>query len=109
MASDYMMTRAHDFTAALSLALPQMQFQAYVRRGDAKEVTDLYFFGFITIEVLIGGYCFEAEQDFVPHLLTATQFFRKAWQGEPPRFYPFEVQALYETHRADGSVWHRVV
>lgn len=112
MASEYMTTRAHDFTEALATTLPQIQFQAYVPREAVAEFTDLYIFGFITVEVLVGGYKIESQSianDFVHHLMNATQFFRRAWQGEEPRFYPPELQTIYESHRAGVSRFQRVV
>lgn len=112
MPSDYMVTRARDLTEALAAILPQIQFQAYVAQGATQEVCDLYLFGFITNEVLVGGYCITDAQvglDFNTHVLSMSQFFRRAWAGETPRFHPAEVQARYEEHREGGRLWQRVV
>lgn len=112
MASDYIITRARDFTEVLAATLPQIQFQAYVPQGAPREVCDLHIFGFITTEVLIGGYCITEEQirlDFTMHTLSMSQFFRRVWQSETPRFHPVALQAQYEEHRDGGQLWRRVV
>ena len=111
MASEYMTTRAHDFTEALTTALPQMQFQAYLARDVQADSTDLYLFGFITSEVLIGDYGITAhhvEHDFIHPLMNAPPFFRKAWQEKVPQFHPTQGQVLYEQHREGNFHLQRV-
>jgi hypothetical protein len=111
MASDYIVTRAQDFTEALTATLPHLQFQAYVPLQTTQEICDLYIFGFITVDVLVGGYCITEEQvklDFNTHLLSMSQFFRRAGQGDMPRFHPTELNSMYEAHRNGKKLWRRV-
>ena len=111
MTSNEIETRAHDFVEALSSILPQMQFHVYTDPHAPPEATGIYIFGFITREVLIGGYAIEAERltwDFSHQVLTLSQFFGKAWALEETRFYPEALHDLYERHRASGTLWRRV-
>jgi hypothetical protein len=106
MPNDDLLTRARDLVDALTALLPQIQFEVYVQETAPADRTDLYIVGFITQEVLIGGYEIPAEyvpHDFTHHVLNLSQFFRKAWSDEVSRFYPQVLQATYARVKNGGS------
>lgn len=98
---------ASNFLEILEATLPDVQFHAY--RSTAN--TDLYICGFLNDEVLIGGYTLTSEQRetlFVAHSLNLTLFFQSVWSGESPRFYPPDMEALYNAHRENVTLWQRL-
>lgn len=97
---------------SLHTLLPHIMFQVYLPRVVLSGGLAMYVFGFLSRELLIGGYRMPPPQvaaDIELHLLHASLFFHDAWAAELPRFYPETVRDLYEAHRAGGLLLRRVV
>jgi hypothetical protein len=95
---------------ALHVLLPQMTFQVYIRCLAVSGEINIYVFGFLDRDTLIGGYRMplQVASDLELHLLHASMFFHEWWGAEVPRFYPASVQVLYEGHRAGGNCLRRI-
>lgn len=96
-----------DLLEVLESILPEVRFHAYTCHIG----TNLYICGFLEDDVLVGGYALttaQIESHFVVHCLNLTAFFQKAWSGEAPRFYPEEMQTMYEVHRESAGLWRQL-
>jgi hypothetical protein len=105
-------TLAFYLASALHTLLPHIMFQIYLPRVVLSGGRAMYVFGFLSRDVLIGGYRMPpplVEADIELHLLHASLFFHDAWAAELPRFYPESVRDLYEAHRAGGLLLRRLV
>jgi hypothetical protein len=104
-------TRAQDYLAALAATLPHLRFEAFTPHSPMVLHPPLYVLGFLTDDLLIGGYTLESPAEdtlFPERVLSMAQFFQKAWTGEYPRFFPPGLQTRYEVHRESQLLWQRV-
>lgn len=93
-------------------AMPYLQFEVYTSSHLPDPIVDLYLFGSVTKEVPIGGYAIRAERlelTYPDLLLDIVQFLHLAWLSDTARYYPAEVEALFEMYEAGEDVWWQVV
>lgn len=102
---------AQDVVRTLQGSLPAVIFQVYRPRLVVPAGRVLYVFGFVSREVLIGGYDLDpllVAAELELELLHASLFFDTVWARELPRFYPERVRDLYRAHRAGVRLLRRV-
>jgi hypothetical protein len=106
-----LVTRAQDYTSALASTLPEFRFEVYTTEPTIFLYPPLYLMGFHPEAGLVGGYTLESpveETMFPERVVSLAQFFHKACDGKQPRFYPSDLQILYEVHRDSGALWQRI-